>query len=162
MHKKDRIKLVNFLKLIASILICLGAGFIGSIFTMPSIKGWYSTLNKPFFSPPNWVFAPVWTALFILMGISLYFVWSEKSKKRIAALSVFFVQLGLNILWSVLFFALHAPFLALIEIIILWGAIFLTIARFNRVKRESAALLIPYILWVSFASILNFSIWLLN
>jgi translocator protein len=150
---------LNIVKLIASIGICLLAGAIGSIFTSKSVSTWYSTINRPSFNPPNWLFGPVWTILFILMGIALYFVWTLGDKQ---AMIVFAVQLLLNILWSALFFGLKAPFYAFLEIIILWAAILMTIFVFYRVSPKAAYLLVPYILWVSFAAILNFSIWRLN
>lgn len=148
------------IKFIISILICLSAGFIGSFFTTPSITTWYSALQKPAFSPPNWLFAPVWTTLFILMGISLYLIWNKGGEKRQYLL--FSAQLLLNMLWSFLFFAFHSPFFAFLEIIILWLVILLTLLSFRKTSREAALLLLPYLLWVSFAALLNFSIWQLN
>ncbi len=157
-------KLPETLKLVTSLIICLFAGFIGSIFASPSIPTWYATLAKPSFNPPDWIFAPVWTTLFVLMGISLYLVWNKglQDKKVRTSLFVFGVQLVLNVLWSFLFFGLHSPFYAFLEIIILWAAIVLTIVNFSKVSRAAGFLLLPYICWVSFAAILNFSIWRLN
>jgi tryptophan-rich sensory protein len=154
----------NILKLVASVIICLFAGFIGSIFTTPSIPTWYATLTRPSFNPPDWIFAPVWTTLFVLMGISLYLVWNKglQDKKVKISLFIFGVQLVLNVLWSFLFFGLHSPFYAFLEIITLWAAIVLTIVNFFKVSKTAGLLLIPYIFWVSFAAILNFSIWKLN
>ncbi len=152
----------NLLKLFLAILFCLSAGFIGSFFTITSIGSWYSQINKPFFNPPNFIFGPVWTFLYILMGISLYLVWQSKNKNKKIALTFFFVQLILNSLWSILFFGLQNPLLAFIEIIILWIAILMTIIKFHKISKAASYLLIPYILWVSFASILNLSIYLLN
>jgi tryptophan-rich sensory protein len=151
-------------KLIFSIFICLFAGFIGSYFTTPAIPTWFATLQKPSFAPPNWVFAPVWTSLYILMGISLFLVWQKghEDKTVKAAIYLFAGQLVLNALWSFVFFGLRSPLLGLIEIIILWIAILATIMSFMKISRTAAYLLIPYILWVSFASIVNFSIWSLN
>ncbi len=150
-------------KLIFSIVICLGAGIIGSVFTISSIPTWYAVLNKPFFSPPNFVFGPVWTVLYILMGISLYLVISKKEKvKRKNGINLFFIQLVLNILWSVIFFGMKNPALALIDILALWIAIVLTIKSFSKINKLAGKLLIPYFLWVSFASILNLAIVLLN
>lgn len=155
---------IKFVPLTLSILFCLGVGFLGSYFTMPSIPTWYATLNKPFFSPPNFIFAPVWTTLYILMGVSLYLVWDKGiSKKKVKIAVLFFaLQLFLNFLWSILFFALHSPILALFEIIILWLVILITIMKFRKVSNASSLLLYPYIAWVSFASILNLSIVILN
>lgn len=156
-----QIKLSDIEKLIISILICLLAGFFGSYFTTPAITTWYATLQKPSFTPPDWVFFPVWTSLFIMMGLSLFLVW-QKEEKKVTALYIFAAQLVLNILWSVAFFGLKSPLLGLIEIIILWIAILATILSFMKISRTAGYLLLPYILWVSFAAILNFSIWRLN
>jgi tryptophan-rich sensory protein len=155
-------KPVDILKVIESVLICELAGIIGAIFTVGAIPTWYATLVKPSFNPPNWIFSPVWNMLFLLMGLSLYYVWTSKSKKKIIAMKIFFVQLTLNALWSVLFFGLHSPILGLVDIIFLWVAIFFTIIYFKKVSSTSAFLLLPYILWVSFALVLNFSIVILN
>lgn len=147
----------NLSKFFVSIFLCLGVGFLGSIFTVSSIPTWYVALNKPFFSPPNWVFAPVWTMLYLLMGFSLYLVWSKEK-----APFTFFVQLILNFLWSIIFFGLKMPGLAVIEILFLWSAIFLTIRNFWKINKTAGVLLLPYIFWVSFASILNLSVYILN
>lgn len=157
-------KIGEVLILFSSIIICQLAGIIGSIFTTPAIPTWYANINKPTFRPPNWVFAPVWTTLFLLMGIALFLVLRKGlNKKDIKiAISVFAFQLVLNTLWSFLFFGLKSPFAAFVEIIFLWIAILASIILFFRISRPAGALLIPYILWVSFASILNFSIWRLN
>lgn len=151
-------------KLILSVVACLSAGWIGSFFTAPSIIGWYSLINKPFFNPPNWVFAPVWTTLFILMGISLFLVWDKglKKKKVKLGVSVFGLQLFFNVLWSIIFFGLHQILWAFAEIIILWSLILVTMIKFYKIEKKAAYLLVPYILWVSFATVLNFSIWLVN
>jgi len=152
---------IKILKLIISILICQGAGAIGSLFTSPAISTWYATIQKPSFNPPNWIFAPVWTLLFLLMGISLYLIWSKgfKDKEIKTAIFIFFAQLILNIFWSILFFGLQSPLYAFIEIIILWVAILFTIISFYKISKTAAFLLLPYILWVSFAGYLNYSIW---
>ena len=152
----------KYLKLIISLIIPQLAGGIGSLFTSPSISTWYATIAKPSFNPPNWIFGPVWTTLFLLMGISLFIVWNEKSKLKKKAITVFGIQLGLNTLWSILFFGLHSPLTAFIEIIFLWAAILLTIIYFYKISKPAAYLLIPYILWVSFAAVLNISIVFLN
>lgn len=155
---------VNIKKLILSILICEGAGIVGSIFTIPAIGNWYTTLVRPSFAPPNWIFGPVWTLLFLMMGISFYFVWNKdfKTEQARKALYFFVIQLTLNILWSVLFFGLNSPYYALLEIVLLWGSIILTIENFYSISRKAALLLAPYILWVSFAGILNLFFWQLN
>jgi tryptophan-rich sensory protein len=152
------------IKLIISIATCLLAGILGSVFTTPAIPTWYATLIKPSFAPPNWVFFPVWTTIFIMMGISFFLVWQKGMKDHQVrmALSLFGVQLILNILWSAAFFGLRSPLAGLIDISILWIAILVTIMSFNKVSRTSAYLMIPYILWVSFAAIVNFWIWRLN
>lgn len=157
-------KIINILKLVASIIVCQIAGLLGSIVTTPAIPTWYETLNKPFFTPPNWIFGPVWTGLYILMGISLFMVWEKRADypRLKTALVFFFAQLILNALWSVAFFGLRSPLLGLIDIVLLWIAILLTIKIFFRILRRAALLLLPYILWVSFAVLLNFSLWILN
>ncbi|MBU1120469.1 tryptophan-rich sensory protein [Candidatus Micrarchaeota archaeon] len=146
------------------IVFCELVGIIGSFFTAPSITSWYAAIQKPFFTPPNWVFAPVWTTLFLLMGISLYLVWEKglSDRKVRIALSVFGIQLILNIVWSLLFFGLQNPFLAFIEIILLWISILATIILFYRISVKASILLIPYIVWVSIAALLNYSVWILN
>ena len=152
------------IKLIISIAICLLAGVLGSVFTTPAIPTWYATLIKPSFAPPNWVFFPVWTTLFIMMGISLFLIWQKGLDNRQVkiALYIFGVQLILNVLWSAAFFGLKSPLAGLIVISILWIFILFTIQVFMKVSRTAALLLIPYILWVSFAAVINFFIWRLN
>lgn len=152
-------------KFISSLIICLGTGFISSFFTVSAIKNWYPFLNKPWFNPPNWIFGPVWSLLYLLMAISLYLIWKKglfTKKKITTAGAIFFVQLFLNFLWSIIFFGLKNPLLALADIVVLWTAIFITIKHFYRLDKTAAYLLIPYLLWVSFAIILNLSIVFLN
>lgn len=151
-------------KAIALIILCQLAGIIGSVFTFQAIPGWYADLARPDFAPPNWVFGPVWTTLYTLMGISAYLVLRKglKRKEVRTALGVFGTQLVLNALWSILFFGLRSPFYAFIEIIVLWASIAASIALFWKISKTAGLLLIPYILWVSFAAILNFYIWMLN
>lgn len=155
---------MNILKLALSIGVCFLVAFIGSVFTLSSISTWYAVLNKPFFSPPNWIFGPVWTILYFMMGVSLHIVWSKnlKGKKKDEAIKIFIFQLIINLLWSLVFFGFHQPLLAFITIIVLWFSIFKTIKSFYEISKVSAYLLIPYILWVSFASILNLAIVALN
>lgn len=156
-------KINDILKLLASVILCQIAGFLGSLFTTPAIPTWYATLKKPFFTPPNWVFSPVWISLFILMGISLFFVWRRQGQPHVkTALIFFFVQLILNIFWSMAFFGLKSPLLGLMDIVLLWIAILFTILNFFKVSKFAGMLLIPYLLWVSFAALLNFSLWILN
>lgn len=154
----------NTIKLIISIAVCELAGIIGSVFTFPAIESWYRSIIKPSFSPPNWIFGPVWTTLFVLMGIALFLVWKKgfSTRESKIALGFFIIQLILNTLWSIIFFGLRNPGLAFIELIILWLAILATIITFAKISKPAAWLLIPYILWVSFAGFLNYTIWMLN
>jgi benzodiazapine receptor len=154
----------DVIKLVVSIVACQCAGAIGSIFTTPAIPTWYAALEKPFFNPPNWLFAPAWITLYLLMGIAAFLVWRKGLGQRgvKAALVVFLVQLVLNALWSVVFFGLKSPLWGVVVILALWVAILLTILRFFKLSTAAGALLLPYILWVSFASVLNVSIWVLN
>lgn len=156
-----RLKLIP---LVVSIAVCFLAAGVGSAFTAGAIDTWYAALNKPFFNPPNWIFGPVWTLLYLLMGISLYLVWIAKGDKKAKrqAITFFIIQLGLNTLWSILFFGLKSPSAAFIGIVFLWLTIFLTIKNFLRISKVAGWLLIPYIAWVSFASVLNLSIIILN
>jgi benzodiazapine receptor len=160
-------RLNSFFKLIIAIAVCEFAGLIGSFFTTLSISTWYAGLARPQFSPPNWIFAPVWTMLFALMGISLFLVWKNDSsidskKRKRGGIILFFIQLFLNVLWSVIFFGLHNPGAAFAELIALWLAIFAAIIAFYKISKSAAWLLVPYVIWVSFAGYLNYSIWVLN
>ena len=155
---------IDWKKLLFSIFMTQIAGGIGAIATTPKITTWYAHLNQPSFRPPNWLFGPVWTLLYLLMGIAFYLVFTSKkpTKLKSPALQMFLIQLGLNVAWSFLFFGLENPLFGLICIAFLWWTIFQTILKFHKVSPLSAYLLYPYLAWVSFASILNFSIWLLN
>jgi translocator protein len=150
--------------LIGAVVICLLAGVIGSVFTTPNIATWYTSLNKPWFTPPSWVFGPVWTTLYILMGISLFLVLREGWERKDVQIgtAVFAVQLVLNMLWSYLFFGLQSPVYGLAGIAALWISILVTIIWFFRISRPAAILLIPYIIWVSIASALNYGVYVLN
>ncbi len=150
--------------LIGSVLLCNCAGLLGSLFTTTGPGSWYSTLIKPAFNPPSWIFAPVWTLLYILMGISLYLVIMEGMKGRDVRipLLIFAIQLILNILWSYAFFGLESTFFGLLVILILWISIVATMILFYPVRKAAAWLLVPYILWVSFATILTYTIYSLN
>jgi len=149
---------INWVKLAVAIIIPQAAGMLGGLATASSVKEWYlPQIIKPSIAPPAWVFAPVWTLLFLLMGIALYIVWQKKKVSN-----WFWVQLALNVLWSLLFFGWRRPDLALGEIFILWLAIFKTIRDFYKVDKRAGKLLIPYILWVSFASYLNYLIVSIN
>jgi translocator protein len=155
----------NGLKLLACLSACIGAGLIASIFTRGSVSStWYTFLQKPAYSPPNWVYAPVWFLLYILMGISVFLVWRVGIKQFHVreGLVIFLIQLILNTFWSYAFFGLKSTIAGLIVIVPLWTAILLTIINFYRISRTASLLLIPYILWVSYATVLNFSIYLLN
>jgi len=163
------VKIINKMKRIIRIflvvLTCLVVGYLSGTVTRESITTWYPTLIKPIFNPPNWIFAPVWTILYIMMGVAGGLIWNsidtenERVKK---AFAFFIIQLALNALWSYLFFGLQNPLLALLEIIVLWLLIFETYLQFKSIDKTAGLLLIPYLAWVSFASILNASIWWLN
>jgi len=157
-------KIKNPLLLFGSIIISNLAGFIGAFATSSSISGWYLYLNKPSFNPPNWIFGPLWTTLYTLMEISLYLIWSKgyKKKKIKSLVDLFLVHLVFNSLWSIIFFGLKRLDIAFIVIIVLWTMIACLINKFWKVSKIASYLLIPYLAWVSFASILNLSIWLLN
>ena len=180
-------KTLDWLKLIVSLAISQIAGWIGSLFTLPAINSWYSTLTKSDLTPPSWVFGPVWTMIFLLIGVSLFIVWKNHWQVRNALLvakgkswnpwtrrfwsgdwqeanivAIFWIQLGLNVLWSYIFFGLRQPGLAFFEIIALWFSILYLIINFYRVSKTAAWLLLPYILWVTFAGYLNFVIWIWN
>jgi len=150
--------------IVVSIAVCELAGIVGSVFTMPSIPGWYAGLAKPSFNPPNWIFGPVWTLLYALMGLAAYLVY-EKGFKRPEvkkALAVFAAQLVMNTLWSIVFFGAHRILGAAVVIVLLWAMILATILLFHRISKAAAYLLVPYILWVSFATVLNASLYVLN
>jgi len=155
---------MNLIKLVFSILFCFSAGAVGSIFTSSAIPDWYNHLRKPSFSPPNWVFGPVWSALYLMLGIAAWLVWSKGLSQPAVrkALIIFLIQLVLNAVWSFLFFGLRSPLYGLVDILLLWAAILVTIGQFSKISVAAAALLIPYLLWVTFASGLNLGIWLLN
>ncbi len=187
-------KINNFFKLVIAVGVSLGAGVVGAIFTTPAVQSdWYLELIKPALNPPAWVFGPVWTILYVLMGIAAFLVWKRHPYPAVEpsvhygagklptslklrgtnenvrmsrgwrwAIGLFLIQLVLNTLWSVIFFGLHSPGGALIEIIFLWLAILATIAAFYKISKPAAWLLVPYILWVSFALYLNYSIWALQ
>jgi len=157
-------KSMEIFRLAASIIVCQLAGVIGSFFTRPEISGWYAALRKPSLAPPDWVFAPVWIALYTLMGVAAYLVWSKgwKEKQVRHALILFGVQLILNALWSWVFFGLRSPLAGFVEICVLSMAILITIQSFLKVSKPAGGLLIPYFLWVAFASGLNLSIWVIN
>ncbi|NWJ51276.1 MAG: tryptophan-rich sensory protein [Bacteroidetes bacterium] len=150
-------------KLIASLLLPLAIGGIAGMFTTKAIPGWYATLNQPSFNPPNWVFAPVWTTLYIIMGISLFMIWRlDKSKERNQAIVIFMVQLLFNFCWSFFFFYFKMIGVALVDIIVLWITIIFMLVRFYKIKPLAAYINIPYLLWVTFATALNMAYFFLN
>jgi benzodiazapine receptor len=153
----------DIIRLLASLLFTVGLGSLGGLFTASEIETWYAGLNKPSFNPPSYVFAPVWTVLYILMGISFYLIWKQPvSQVRTAAVLFFLVQFVLNFFWSFIFFNQHMIAGALIEMLFMWLFIAFTINEFRKMSKVAAWLLVPYILWVSFAAVLNFYIWRLN
>jgi translocator protein len=159
-----KINAVDLLKLVVCIVACQCAGLLGSVFTISAIPTWYATLQKPPFTPPNWLFGPAWTTLYLLMAVAAFIIWRKglNTQDVKKALVLFLVQLVLNALWSVIFFGLRSPFWGIVVIVALWIAILFTILKFFKLSTAAGALLIPYILWVSFASVLNISIWILN
>jgi benzodiazapine receptor len=155
----------SIIRLIAACAVSLSAGLIGSLATTGAgFSEWYGAIEKPGFTPPGWVFGPVWTTLYLLMGVAAFLVWQKglRSGAVRVALGWFLVQLVLNALWSPVFFGLHRIGPALVVVVLLWAAIVVTIHYFSRVSRPATLLLVPYLLWVSFATILNLSIWQLN
>ena len=153
----------KIIKLVVSLVLPLGVGAIAGLFTAKAIPGWYASLNQPSFNPPNWVFGPVWTALYILMGFSLFLIWKlDPGKERNRAIFVFLLQLLLNFGWSFLFFYFKMIGFALIEIILLWISIVVMIFLFYKIQPKAAYINIPYLLWVTFATILNSAYYFLN
>jgi benzodiazapine receptor len=160
----EGVKRVEIVKLVISLILCQLAGIMGSISTKPAISSWYVALKKPFFTPPAWVFTPVWIVLYILMGFAAFLIWRTgwQQRQSQSALILFGIQLILSALWSFMFFGLRSPLAGFIEISILSVAVLLTIQSFLRISRIAGFLLIPYFLWVAMASGLNLSIWVLN
>jgi benzodiazapine receptor len=158
MKKRDALKFV------VSILVCQLAGLIGGLFTASSVDTWYAALTKPSFNPPNWLFSPAWITLYVLMGIALFLVWRKgiQTEGVKNAIAFFAGQLALNTLWSILFFGLQKPLVAFIEIVVLWCLILITLLKFTKITKFAGLLLVPYLLWVSFAAVLNFFLWFLN
>ena len=152
-------------KIAIALIVCLLVGYSASVVTRPSVESWYPTLIKPIFNPPNWIFMPMWTLLYILMAVAAGLVWDKiKEQNEVVkkALAFFLIQLTLNAIWSYLFFGLKNPMLALIEIALLWLMIYETYLKFIKINKTAGYLLIPYLAWVAFAAILNASIWWLN
>lgn len=154
----------NLSKFLVAVLGCELVGIISTPFTLSAIPSWYNFLNKPSFSPPNWVFGPVWTTLYFMMGVAAFLIWKKSFKKKpvTEALTYFLIQLFLNFIWSFLFFGLRSPLLGLIDIIVLWVFILVTMIKFFKLSKPAAYLLVPYLLWVSFATVLNLFIVILN
>ena len=154
----------NPAKLVISIAVPLIIGFTSGFFTITGIGSWYQTIQRPSWNPPNWIFGPVWTILYILMGIALYLIWKSDASRTVKrnAIVLFSIQLILNFFWSIIFFNQHQPGFAFIEIGVMWVMILLTSFAFAKINTTAAWLLVPYISWVSFAAILNFTIWKLN
>jgi tryptophan-rich sensory protein len=155
----------KIVKIAIALIVCLTVGYSASLVTRPSVESWYPTIIKPVFNPPNWIFMPVWTFLYILMAVAAGLVWDkikEQNEEVKKALGFFLIQLTLNAIWSYLFFGLKNPMLALIEIAILWLMIYETHLKFIKINKIAGYLLIPYLAWVGFATILNASIWWLN
>ena len=151
----------QWLFLAGFILIPLAVGSIGGFATQDAIDSWYATLNKPSWNPPNWVFAPVWTLLYIMMGVAAWLVW--RTRDRIGpAMALFGAQLGFNLLWSLVFFGLRSPGWALVEVVFLVGSVALTMLAFFGRQATAGWLFVPYLAWVSFAAVLNAAIWWLN
>jgi len=162
--KFDKLNLSDAFRLMVSLFVPLYCGLFGGLATASSVNTWYASLNKPFFTPPNWIFGPVWSIIYVLMGISMFLVWEnglDKEKSRIAIL-IFACQLAMNVFWSFAFFGFMAPVVALMTILVLWGLILLMIINFYHISKVAAYLNIPYLLWVSFATILNLAIVVLN
>lgn len=153
---------MDYKKLAISLAIPLLTGTIGSLATQETLSSWYSTLEKPVFNPPNWVFGPVWTALYLLMGITLYLLWTSKNKNKRTAIKWFSIQLALNAIWSPLFFGLHSILLAFIDISLLWLTLVINIITTLKVSKKAAYLLVPYLLWVTFALVLNATLLVIN
>lgn len=154
---------MQWVVLAAFILVCLAAGGLGAMVTTPEIKGWYTTIEKPSWNPPNFIFGPVWTTLYMMMAIAAWFVWKQTHISKTApALGLFGLQLVLNVAWSFIFFKFHQPGWAFAEIVVLLVAIVATVVAFFRHSIIAGWLMTPYLAWVSFASVLNFTIWQMN
>ena len=145
------------------LLACLAAGGLGSIFISPDVGDWYAKLHKPGFNPPDWVFAPVWTALYIMMAVAVWIIWRQRTTRpTTVAICLFGIQLALNAAWSSIFFGLHQPLMALVDLAMLWVVLIATLVGFGRISRTAGRLLLPYLAWVSFAGVLNAAIVALN
>lgn len=152
----------RWLKIALCVSLCVTLGILSGFSTVESINNWYQHINKPSWNPPNWIFGPVWTTLYILMGISVALIWHTGHQFKNRAIGLFIIQFGFNLAWSFIFFNLHAIGWAFVEILLMLFFISLTLYSFYKINRLAAWLLIPYLLWVSFASVLNGTIWFLN
>jgi benzodiazapine receptor len=163
-HGKAKFVLSPFWKLVVAILICEATGLVSGLLSRSELSSWYQTLNKPTWNPPSWLFGPVWTLLYLLMAVSLWLIWksnaSETAKHR--SMWIFALQLFLNFWWSILFFNLHSPGLAFLDIILMLTMIAITLFHFAKISQPAAYLLTPYLAWVSFATILNYTLWVMN
>jgi benzodiazapine receptor len=149
--------------LIGFVALCLGASAIRFALTMPGVGSWYSALHKPTWTPPSWLFGPVWIALYLMMAIAAWMVWlQDRAPARMSAIELFLEQLVLNVAWPGCFFTFKSPRLAMLEIVLLWIAILATIIAFFRISKAAALLMTPYLAWVTFAAMLNFAIWKMN
>lgn len=160
---------MNYKRLAISLFLPQMAGIIGSVFTASAIVDWYSSLTKPAIVPPSWLFGPVWVTLYVLMGISIYLIWSSyaqapagQAEKIKQAMIIFWIHLFFNALWSIIFFGMRNPGLAFVDIIIIWLFIIVLIIRFWKIDKRASYLLAPYLIWVSIASVLNYYLWILN
>jgi len=152
----------KYLKLFVSLLLPQIAGGLGAFFTLSSVQSWYLTLNKPSWNPPSWLFGPVWTTLYVLMGIACFLIWKSEHPRKKQVLTLYFLQLFLNSLWSPAFFGAQNPMLGILVIVPMWASILACIIFFRKINTWAAVLMIPYLLWVSFATVLNATIWYLN
>jgi benzodiazapine receptor len=152
----------NAIKLFVSLLLPQIAGGLGAFFTLSSVQSWYLTLNKPSWNPPSWLFGPVWTTLYVLMGIACFLIWKSEHARKKQVLTLYFLQLFLNFLWSPAFFGAQNPMLGILVILPLWGCILACIFFFRKINTWAAILMVPYLIWVSFATVLNATIWWLN
>lgn len=161
---KGHAQKINWTKLVIAVLICEVTGFVSGWLSNSGRDPWFDTIRKPEWNPPGWIFGPVWTTLYLLMGIALYIIWNSNAPKtqKQNALWLFAIQLFLNFWWSMIFFRFHLLGWALVEIIMLWISILLTILAFSKISKTAAWLLVPYIAWVSFATLLTYTIWSLN
>ena len=152
----------KIVKLLLSLLLPQIAGGLGAFFTLSSVQDWYLTINRPSWNPPSWLFGPVWTTLYVLMGIACFLIWKTEHPLKKQVLSLYFLQLFFNFLWSPAFFGAHSPLLGLVVILPLWAMILACVIQFRKINPWASALMVPYLLWVSFASVLNGTIWWLN